>query len=422
TMLVRGHDVLYLPLMVVPLSGKERQPQLLIEQGTETERARVALDWPYVAGPRSYGSFSVRWYADVDPDGSGFAKRVLGGSVEEHYLGGGLNHWFHTDTGSGTFRLRYRPPFLDESLPDGREQQRFDWRFHWESDAEEAEADEPHGEVLVERDDERRRGLVEYRTVLTRQSGGLETQLFSQGFFSLHPDEPVRPPSYAGRNTPQRTHFRLGVRPADSEPITLGVLRLSRLLVEAGLYEDLPNPLLRTGLGGGLLAAGRAHAAGDVEVEPVELWPDFRVRGTSAFSGWYYTGGQRLVDWDVTVRGEQQFRDSGRLSLDFTRSVTEGETPFRFDQLPLRERAEAVADLHLTPWRWLDLQMAAGYVFTDSRNPRAEGFQKLETELTLLGHLSWLELVLGNTRDLKTGDPGNAEVTVNLRQSARGLD
>lgn len=423
TMLVRGHGVLFLPIMVVPLAPKERQPQLLIEQGTATERARVALDWPYVSSPRAYGSFSIRWYADVLPGGGGLAGRLLGGSIEEHYLGGGINHWFHTDTGSGTFRLRYRPPFLDAEQPGGREKPFFNWRLHWKTDAERPREGEPQAEVLVERDDGRRYGMVEYRTVLTRHAAGLESELFSQGFFDLTGETPARPPSFAGRSTPQRTHFRLRFRPVDSKPVTLGVLRLSGLLLEAGLYEDLPNPLMRTGVGSGpLFGAARAHVANTVDLEPLDFWAGFRVEGRSRFSGWYYSSGQRLVDWDTNVTATQRFRDSGRLSVTFSRNTTEGETPFRFDQRPLRERTETTFDLQVGPWEWVQLDVKTGYVFRDSRNPRAEGFEPLETRLTLLGHLSWLEIVLGNTRNLKTGDPGNAEVSVNLKQSGRDFD
>ena len=205
TMLIRGREFLHLPLMVVPLSRKDRQPQLVIEQGTDTERARVSLDWPYVTGPHSYGLFSIRYYADVDTSGGGLTGRILGGSVDTHYLGGGFNHWFYTETGTGTFRVMYRPPFLNEAADGGRDPAHFDFRWHWQTDPALTEAGEPQGEVLVERDDGRRYGIVEYRTSLVRVDDLLRTELFSQGFFDLHRFDDELDPSWWSRRTPRRS-------------------------------------------------------------------------------------------------------------------------------------------------------------------------------------------------------------------------
>ena len=423
TMLIRGREFLHLPLMVVPLARADRQPQLVIEQGTDTERARVSLDWPYVTGPHSYGLFSIRYYADVDTDGGGLTGRILGGSVETQYLGGGFNHWFYTETGTGTFSVMYRPAFINEDAVDGRDPASFDFRWHWLTDPALAEAGEPEGEVLVERDDSRRFGIVEYRTVLVRTDDVLSTELFSQGFFDLHPDDAVRDPSYAGRSVPRRTPFRIAFRPVQQQPVTLGVLRLSQLVLEAGLFEDSINPAMRAVTTRAFWQAGRGRLSGNVELLPLTMWPFFEVAATSRFSGWYYTSGQRLIDWHTRVSATQNFSDDyGRLNLTFTRDVTEGETPFGFDQLPLRERTDLQGNLRWIPSSWLTIDLESGFVFTDSRNPRAEGWRPLDTELTFFGNLSWLSLVLGNSRDLETGDPGNAAFELGLRHNDRNLD
>ncbi len=422
TMLVRGQEFMYLPLMVVPLARQDRQPQLVIEQGSEEERALVALDWPYVTGPHSYGTFSIRYWADVDVDGGGLAGRMLGGSVETQYLGGGFNHLFHTETGAGNFRLMYRPPFLNPDAPDGRDLAQHDWRFHWTTD----EALVPDGadlaEVLVERQDERRFGIVEYRASLELQDVNHRTSLFSQGFFDLRPGEGERDPSYWNRSTPRRTHFSIRFEPLEREPVTLGVLRLSSLLLEAGLFEDSINPALRAVTTQAFWQAARLRVNQDVELLPLTLWPLFELSGSSRFGGWYYSSGQRLIDWHTRVSGTQDFGAYGSLNLTFNRNVTEGETPFRFDQLPLRERTDVSARLRLVPSSWLTLEMSNSYVFTDSRNPRAEGWRPLETTITLLDNVSWLGVVVSNTRDLMTGDPGNLDFEVGLRHSTRELD
>ncbi len=422
TMLVRGQDFLYLPLMVVPLARPDRQPQLVIRQGTETERAQVALDWPYVTGPSSYGTFSIRYYADVDVDGGGLAGRILGGSVQEQYLGGGFDHVFYTDAGSGSFRLMYRPAFLNPEAPDGRELQQFNWRWHWLSDPDALNHGEPEAEVLVERDDSRRYGIVEYRTSLVRENDLLRYELLSQGFFDLVTDDLVREPSYAGRSTPRRTFFSVRFTPLSQQPITLGILRFSQLALEGGVFEDSVNPAMRAVTTRAFWQAARARVTNSVELLPLGFWSDFELEGRSSFSGWYYSSGQRLIDWSTRLTGTQRFGEYGSLSLTFARDVTEGETPFRFDQLPLRERTEVTGRLRLVPGSWLNLEMSAGYVFRDSRSPRVEGWRPLETTVTLFDDISWLGLTLKNVRDLETGDPGNADVTLTLRYNSRDLD
>lgn len=422
TMLIRGREFLHLPLMVVPLARADRQPQLVIEQGTAEKRALVALDWPYVTGPHSYGLFSIRYHADVDVAAGGVMGRLLGGSVETQYLGGGFNHWFHTETGAGTFRVMYTPPFLNADLPGGRELPRFDWRWHWQTDPALVEADSAHGEVLVERDDGRRYGLVEYRTSLVQRDDILQTTLFSRGFFDLYRDDTVREPSYASRSTPRRTPFSVTFEPVDRQPVTLGVLRLSGLLLEAGLFEDTINPAMRAVTTRSFWQAARVNVSHNVELLPLPFWRFFELAGRSSFSGWYYSSGQRLIDWDTRVTATQGFSDYGALSLTFNRDVTEGETPFRFDQLPLRERTEVLGDLRWVPSSWLTIGVKSGFVFTDSRNPRAEGWRPLETTLTFFDNVSWLSLVVSNARDLKTGDPGEAEFELTLRHNTRDID
>lgn len=422
TMLIRGREFLHLPLMVVPLAAPQRQPRLLIAQGTETERAQVALDWPYVSGPNSYGTFSIRYHADVDPAGTGLARRLLGGAIETQYLGGGLSHLWYTDVGAGTFDFMYVPSFLDASHPAGRQLAQFNFRYSYATVDDALPEGAPRAEVLVERDDTRRHGLIEYRALLLQPSDPVMVRVFTQGFFDLIAGDSVIDPSWFGRRDPRRTLFELGISPLDDSPIVLGVLRLSRLRLEGGIFEDATNPALRSVSTSLLSQAARLHAGHTIEMPGVTLWPGLEISGRNVFGGWYYSSGQRLIDWSTRGVATQQFGEWGRLSLTFTRELTEGETPFRFDQLPLRERTDATAELRVVPARWLTLSASTGYVFTDSRNPRAEGWQPLTATATLFDNVSWLSLVLRNQRDLETGDPGNLDVELTLRQSGRGLN
>ena len=54
TVLIRAIAVLQLPLMVLPLAQPDRQPRLEYRTGTASERALIAVTWPYVAGPDAY--------------------------------------------------------------------------------------------------------------------------------------------------------------------------------------------------------------------------------------------------------------------------------------------------------------------------------------------------------------------------------
>ncbi len=419
TLQIRGRQVMYLPFLVVPLARQDRQPRLSFIQGTETERARIELDWPYVWGPQAYGTFSVRYHADVDTSAGGLPGRLLGGSVDVSYLGGGVDHRFHTDAGAGRFTLMYVPSFLDAEHEDGRTPALLAYRFEYASAQEATEPGTMDSEVLIERDDERRMGMIEYHARLTHVDEHISTLVRSQGFFDLHRFDDELDPSWWSRRTPRRTLFQIQVRPRSATQIELGVLRLSNLLLELGVFEDATNPALRAITTSTLMQAGRVHASHRIELPALRMWSGFELTGTSTFSGWYYSGGQRLIDWSSRVGAKQQLGELGSLNLSFTRDVTEGETPFRFDQLPLRERSHADADLRFVPFTWVNLTARTGFVFTDSRNPRAEGWQTLDTTLTLFADRQWISLVFSNERDLKTGDPGNLETELTLRASDR---
>src|SRR5690606_18752186 len=111
TVLIRGAAVMALPIMVLPIGPQDRQPRIEYATGTATERARISLNWPYVAGPDAYGDVGLRYYADVLPGGSAIGDLLLGGSVLRSYLGGSLNHRFYTERGKGGFAVDYTPAF-----------------------------------------------------------------------------------------------------------------------------------------------------------------------------------------------------------------------------------------------------------------------------------------------------------------------
>lgn len=422
TLQIRGRNILRLPVMVVPLAPQERQPRLAIEQGTDSEKARVSLDWPYVAGMNAYGTFSVRYYADIDTaETGGLSGRMLGGSIETAYLGGGIDHRFFSDAGVGSFRLFYVPAFLNDEAEGGRDRPEVNFRFSWLTEVDAAQLTGPASEVLIERDDARRFGLVEYRVNLTQEHDDVTATFSSRSFIDLYPADDIREPSWAGRRDPRRTLLDFSVSPTDRDPLLLGPLRFSSLLLQLAVFEDAASPAMRAVTTRPVLQVGRLQQQHAIELTPLPLWTGLELRGRNRFSGFYYSSGQRLIDWSTNLDAVQLFGEKARLNLTYRRDVTEGETPFRFDQLTLRERSELLGSLSVTPFRWLSLSTRTGFVVSDTRNPRVIGWQNLESEVALFRNLSWLDVVFSNSRNLREGDPGNLVSEVTLSAPGRGV-
>jgi hypothetical protein len=151
----------------------------------------------------------------------------------------------------------------------------------------------------------------------------------------------------------------------------------------------------------------------DVTQQP---WTDFEFRVTNDFVGRYYGTGERLIDWQTDIRAAQRV-SFGRFEVTYRRDVNEGETPFRFDQIPLRNRADVSATLQVTPLNWIDFTTTSGWVFMDTRSPDAVGFQPVVSTLRLFGPVSWIDLSVENTYDPKTGDLGSLDTTLRLQST-----
>ena len=418
TLLIREVPVMMLPVLVIPLGPPERQPRLAISQGTETERAEVELDWPYTVGPNAFGIVSLRYFADVVPgEGNLFTENLLGGRTTASYLGGGIRHWFYTDGGDGQLEFAYLPSFID-SLEGGKTDDEFTMRFQYETLPA---PDEPDLDLWVERIDGRRQRLVEYRFVASHQVSGVEARYLSQGYFDLDPSFGVRLPSYATRAVPERTVSRLTLLPEGDPTFAVGPLRISGLRLDLGVFEDQSNPANRRAAQFPRVTAGRILAAHALRLEPVPLWPGLSLRGESRFAGRYYSTEERLVDWQSNLELRQALGGAGDLSVTFVRNTVEGETPFRFEQMPLRSRTEVRSRLSLRPLPWLSLAADQTYVVFDSRNPREIGPGDLNSRLTLFENLPWLGLTFENSYDLEEGEPGNLTSELLLRSPDRDI-
>lgn len=409
TVLIRGAAVLTLPIMVLPIGPQDRMPRFEYLTGTATQRARITLSWPYVAGPHAYGDVGVRYYADVLPGASRVGDALLGGAVERSYVGGFIQHRFYTERGKGRFEVDYTPAFQTD---EGRTEPLFRVRFEY---ADEEVIGPPRTALLVSRDDHERERFWEATLTHDAVSQGVRGRFSSQVYLDLDLEGPVRTPSYASRTVPLMTVARLQLEPEEVRSLSLGPVRVDRLLVDLGVFQDRSNPLNRSAAVTPYVTTGRVVEGHRVALSPLPLWSGMTLEGRTDFTGYYYATAERQVEWLTSLTARQAFGRTGSLSITFTRDVREGETPFRFDLFSYRSRTDLRGQLRLDPAPWLRFEQRGGYVFLDDRSPDNEGWLPLASTLTLLRNLDWVTLTLRNEYDPEEGDPGTLDATLELR-------
>ncbi len=425
TVLIREAPALLLPVLVIPLGPSDKQPRFSITQGTATERTELALDWPYVVGADAFGTASVRYYADVNPGtGNFFSENIFGGRIDTSYVGGGIDHRFFTDEGSGALELNYLPAFIDPAEASSRTQDEFTVRFRYDT-LELLEI--PQLNLLIERDDAIRQRLSEYRLSIENAVSGMRGRFFSQGYIDHDLNDNISNPSYANRNTPERTFSQLTLSPAEATSFSVGPFILSELLLELGVYEDASNPANRSAALLNQISAARLSETHRIELRPLRPWSGLNISGNTDFSGRYYSSRnpdgelERLIDWNSRLDLRQDFAAVGNLNLSFQRNTKEGETPFRFDTAPGRRSTFLRSDLSLSPLPWLSLNVDETYVFVDSRRPDNVGPGPINSTVTLFENLNWLSLSLEESYDIKENDPGNLEGRLTLRSPNRNF-
>ena len=346
TVLIRERPAFDLPLLVLPLGPEERRPRLHYQTGTSVERALIELTWPYVAGPDAYGDLTLRYMADVDPGGSPLGDALLGGSVRRSYFGVRLDHDFYTARGTGDLVVDFTPG-LEEA--EGWEPPKWTVRFAY---ADDELLGPPRTEVLLARDDASRPFIWEASLRARRAEYGLDATFSSQVFVDLEPADEIDRPSYSGTRVPLMTPLRLELRP-EQESLSLGPLTVDRLLLDLGVFEDRSNPINRSAALTETVGSGRVVESHALRMGPIDLWAGAELDARTDFVGYYYGTAERQVDWLTRATATQSFGRVGSLSLTFTRDVTEGETPFRFDVIPYRSRTDLLGALarRRAPWR-----------------------------------------------------------------------
>ena len=417
TVYIRELPSFFLPLMVVPLGPEERRPRFNLTRGTATERAEVALDWPYVFGANAFGTTSLRYYADVAPNlSNGPAETILGGTVQESYFGGGFEHRFYTERGRGELTFFYTPPFLPEFEGGEQTREAFSYTAGFET---EAELEGFQTDLLLSRDDELNPRILNLTARASDRYGGFTFAYVTQTYFDLDlsPLDTSYSPSYEQSEGALRTYARVQASPDEGLTFSAGPFTLTNLLLEAGVYEDYANssntsavdPNLVVG-GRSVVRAGRLLGRQTLTLAPLSPFSGSSLSGSTSYTGQLYTTAnpdgelERLVDWTTTLNAEQTFT-GGSFGLDFSRVILEGETPFGFDVRTPNSRTALGADLRYAPADWVSLSVTETYVFDDT-DEGEEGAGALRTRAELFGNLDYLDLTVEQVYDPEANDAG----------------
>lgn len=418
TVYIRDLPSFFLPLMVVPLGPPDRQPRFSITRGSDTVRAEVALDWPYVFGPNALGTVSLRYYADVDQNASNsWTENVLGGTIKQNYFGGGFEHRFYTERGRGNLDFFYTPSFVDTFDDTSKTLDEVELTFGYET---EEELDGLKPEILLERDDASNQRILNLTARLSGTYSGFDMSVVTQTYFDLDQSlgETNDTPSYAESEGALRTYAQVSAEQSDDLTLSVGPFSVSGLVFELGAYEDyanLSNPSSASSPiyinDAPVIRSGRLVGGQTLTLDTFSPFSGASVSGSTSFLGQYYTtvndNGEieRLIDWD-TVLGFDQTFDGGTFGLDYNRTLIQGETPFAFDSQTPSTNTDLASSFSYAPLDWLELGIEETYTFEDSRDDTEIGAGPIETRIDFFDSADWFSATLEQRYDVQEGDPG----------------
>ncbi len=413
--LIRGLPVFYLPLIVFPLGPDDRKPNLTIKAGTETEKANIFLDWPYVSGASAYGRFSIRYYADIDPKKADyFTNKILGGKVLTGYVGAEIDHIFFTETGKGDFSVAFTPGFLiDPKNPKEKTEEEYKFQFKYDT-LEELPILQEH--FLVSRDDSSRSKIIEYNASIKNTTQGIIAELTAKGYFDLDRNDATSLPSY---DAPLQ-ELKFSIAPEKQEYI-LGPFSLTDSKINLGFFEDHSNPANRSAAMTPIILAARLLEQHRISLSELKPWLGLLMTGHSDFLGQYYSTDERLINWNSSIDLVQDIDTLGKFRLSFVRNINEGETPFRFDTLSLHNTIYSSFGLELKPADWFNFSISSRYIFLDNRRKEL-GFDPIISNLSFFDNADWISLTLNNEYNIRDDDPGKLTTTLELRSPPANLE
>ncbi|GHG24497.1 hypothetical protein CBQ26_11310 [Deinococcus indicus] len=305
-LLLADVPVLFLPVLVLPLNDRERQPRLEIGQDA-VDGYTVQADLPFSVGSSTLGTTLLRYYQNRDPSvGLGVSLR----SFAPLPLVDRLNLYALANprpVGSSgydldlEFGVRGRLP-LDLALRD------LDYTLN------------------VSRSEVGRSDTDPQRGVTNVTFGAkADYPLFTADFNYINRFGPEP-------TTPLSTPLKLPEVTVDPKVYTSGNLSAD-VRVTAGRYTGASNPLSRSASAQGPNVTTERLEEQHALSYTARPWQDADLSLKNTFTGRYYGTGARTVQLTLGATLTQRFNTTNTLSVSGAYNRTEGTSPFAFDAL-----------------------------------------------------------------------------------------
>jgi hypothetical protein len=414
TILVAGEPILYLPVMVVLLSEPSRQPRWVFRIGdlsvggsgnaaNDPTLPNVELDLPFTTGDFGLGFTLLRYYGNRNP------AFGIGVDWTLFDLFGGINK-------SRVFFLVLPPPSGNTLGAPLAYRLESDGSFDIDpnADPEDALPSVKYSFKLSRVDEgitrsEDLRGFTSSSSRRTEFGAkfNLDTNAYaieletSSFFFNRDFGTPPSGVTFPYSNlVPVNTLYfpELRFTAKDSLLPKLGGFGVQSFSLSIGMITAQYNSINRSARFAadpltGLITAGKLDLKYGLGVT-FNPWEGATLTSSFKFEGRYYTTQnpsntatseklkptgefERSVDYQFTTRFSQTIlKDLARVELTADYSETTGESPFRFDNVSIREPAlRSGLSLNLTPVTWLSFSASENLTFTATKAPKLDPAQ-----------------------------------------------
>lgn len=387
-LLLADVPVLFLPVLVLPLNDRERQPRLEVGRDA-VDGLTVQADLPFSVGSSTLGTTLLRYYQNRDPSlGLGVSLR----SFAPLPLVDRLNLYALANprpVGSGgydldlEFSVRGRLP-LDRALRD------LDYSLNvTRSEVGRSDTDPQRGVTNV--------------TFGAKADYPLFTADFN--YVNRFGPEPT---------TPLSTPLKLPEVTVDPKVYTSGNLSAD-VRVTAGRYTAASNPLSRSASAQGPNITTERFEEQHSLAYTARPWQDADLSLTNTFTGRYYGTGARTVQLTLGATLTQRFNTTNTLSVSGAYNRTEGTSPFAFDALGGRLLSAPLGvTLSAVPAR--DVTFGASYSRDLFLNPEQQG----PLNFTLRVNRRPLTLDASSSVNLYTQQLESASFTATLSDPSAG--
>lgn len=334
--LIADRPIFYLPVLVLPLNDRSRQPRVQVGTG-QPDGLTVEADLPFSVGSSVLGTTLLRYYQNRSPS-----------------LGGGVDLRAYAPTRFvdrlDLYYLAQPRPFLLDSDGNYQVQDGYDSDLTFSV----------RGRVPLElalKD-------LEYTLNVSRREIGLFSGDSQRGVTNLNFSASADYPRFTvtvndtDRFGPEPT---TALRPwlmrpevtVDVKPFTVSLGRLGDVEADfkftAGLYTGESNPLSRR-----VSALGLNYTTTRLEEDhrlsyTRTLWTGADITASNAFTGRYYGDGARTVQQNFSVKFTQRWAGTNSFSVAQDYFKNEGTSPFAQDAVFKRRTAPLTVSLDTVP-------------------------------------------------------------------------